>query len=140
MSRDWSDDGYLYHYTSARGLLGIIESQSIWATHSAFLNDERDCLVVSYTLERLSNEGEIHGLGTNPLKHREALRSHLGRGRVTLVASFSQTPNSLAQFKMYCPSSGGYVIGFPREFLMPRGTLIDVDYDAGTHLDWCTDY
>jgi hypothetical protein len=29
----------LYHYTSLEGLLGIIESKSIWATNVLYLND-----------------------------------------------------------------------------------------------------
>jgi hypothetical protein len=30
---------HLYHYTNWQGLLGILESQSLWATHFQFLND-----------------------------------------------------------------------------------------------------
>ena len=33
---------YLYHYTNYQGLLGILESQCIWATHFQFLNDESE--------------------------------------------------------------------------------------------------
>ena len=32
----------LYHYTGSAGLEGILESQSIWATHYAFLNDSEE--------------------------------------------------------------------------------------------------
>ncbi len=32
----------LFHYTNAKGLTGIIESQSIWATHYAYLNDYKE--------------------------------------------------------------------------------------------------
>jgi hypothetical protein len=32
----------LYHYTDARGLLGIIESHAIWATHLHYLNDAQE--------------------------------------------------------------------------------------------------
>lgn len=32
----------LFHYTNAEGLIGIIESQSIWATHYAYLNDSEE--------------------------------------------------------------------------------------------------
>jgi hypothetical protein len=32
----------IMHYTSAAGLTGIIRSQSLWATHSAFLNDSTE--------------------------------------------------------------------------------------------------
>ncbi|MER0171630.1 MAG: hypothetical protein DU489_13715 [Nitrosomonas sp.] len=32
----------LFHYTNAKGLMGIIESQSIWATHYAYVNDSEE--------------------------------------------------------------------------------------------------
>jgi hypothetical protein len=34
--------GLLYHYTDQKGLLGIIESKCIWATHVRYLNDESE--------------------------------------------------------------------------------------------------
>ena len=30
---------YLYHYTNAQGLLGMLQSNRIWATNSRFMND-----------------------------------------------------------------------------------------------------
>ena len=32
----------LYHYTSAEGLQGIIQSQQLWATHIHYLNDHKE--------------------------------------------------------------------------------------------------
>src|SRR5258706_7645255 len=32
----------LYHYTTQEGLLGIIRSKQIWASHTQYLNDERE--------------------------------------------------------------------------------------------------
>ena len=32
-------DGLLYHYTDEKGLLGILQSDCLWATHYRFLND-----------------------------------------------------------------------------------------------------
>lgn len=32
----------LYRYTTQRGLLGIISSKEIWATHTQYLNDARE--------------------------------------------------------------------------------------------------
>lgn len=34
----------LYHYTTAAGLSGILESRSLWATHTSFMNDEEEIL------------------------------------------------------------------------------------------------
>ncbi|MFO1205708.1 MAG: hypothetical protein U1E63_08295 [Burkholderiales bacterium] len=33
---------YLYHYTTAEGLKGIVESQQLWATNIAYLNDAEE--------------------------------------------------------------------------------------------------
>jgi hypothetical protein len=32
----------LYHYTDATGLLGIVQSRAIWATHIRYLNDAQE--------------------------------------------------------------------------------------------------
>lgn len=32
----------LYHYTTTNGLRGIIENQTLWATHHAYLNDDQE--------------------------------------------------------------------------------------------------
>jgi hypothetical protein len=56
------------------------------------------------------------------------------------VAAFSKRPNMLTQFRMYCPSTGGFVIGFPREYLQKAGQLIDVQYNEDHHFAWCRDY
>ena len=34
----------LYHYTSLEGLLGVINSKSIWASHCKYLNDSLENL------------------------------------------------------------------------------------------------
>lgn len=62
----------LFHYTNAKGLIGIIESQSIWATHYAYLNDSEEIrhflkhrlpallrTVVNQYLDKLLKKGSI---------------------------------------------------------------------------------
>jgi len=62
----------LFHYTNAKGLIGIIESQSIWATHYAYLNDSEEIrhflkhrlpallrTVVNQYLDKLLEKGSI---------------------------------------------------------------------------------
>jgi len=34
----------LYHYTTLQGVLGIIQSQCLWATHYKFLNDSSEII------------------------------------------------------------------------------------------------
>lgn len=44
MSRIADTHDELYHYTTAAGLSGILESKSLWATHASFVNDEEEIL------------------------------------------------------------------------------------------------
>lgn len=47
----------LFHYTSADGLVGILQTQSLFATHSAFLNDSTECRIIrDILLPRLEKE------------------------------------------------------------------------------------
>lgn len=44
MSRIADTHDELFHYTTAAGLSGILESKSLWATHSSFVNDSEEIL------------------------------------------------------------------------------------------------
>jgi hypothetical protein len=37
-------EGFLYHYTTADGLKGIIENDELWATSAYFLNDSAEII------------------------------------------------------------------------------------------------
>src|SRR5229473_5273124 len=48
---------FLYHYTSQDGLLGIIESRSLWATNISYMNDATEFgLSVRLIRDRLLRE------------------------------------------------------------------------------------
>ena len=48
---------FLYHYTSQDGLLGIIESRSLWATNISYMNDATEFgLSVRLIRDRLLDE------------------------------------------------------------------------------------
>ena len=50
-------DRSLFHYTDANGLIGIIETQSLFATHADFLNDSTECRsILAVLLPRLEAE------------------------------------------------------------------------------------
>lgn len=47
----------LFHYTNAAGLIGIIQSQSLFATHANFLNDSAECkILVDLLRPRITEE------------------------------------------------------------------------------------
>ena len=43
-------NGFLYHYTSQTGLLGIVQKREIWATNLLFLNDSME---LNYAIQML---------------------------------------------------------------------------------------
>ena len=42
LDKDFHKDERLFHYTSAEGLYGILDSECLWATHFKFLNDSSE--------------------------------------------------------------------------------------------------
>jgi hypothetical protein len=134
---DLSD--YVYHYTGATALAGIVLEQEFWATDSAYLNDRFESELVDKTLHSIIANPEIY-LGARPKPTevvREALRHHLRQGRHSSIVSFSTHGNSLTQFRMYSPPAGGYVLGFPRSYIQRLGELVVCDYSPDNLLNWC---
>ncbi|WP_441230170.1 DUF2971 domain-containing protein [Tardiphaga sp. 215_C5_N2_1] len=50
----------LFHYTNAHGLIGILRSGSLWATHSNFTNDAAECQIMAEVLKpQIAEETEV---------------------------------------------------------------------------------
>ncbi len=47
----WNEHDFIYHYTTLSGLKGILESQTLHATHYAFLNDSNEIHQISPRLQ-----------------------------------------------------------------------------------------
>jgi hypothetical protein len=132
----------LHHYTGAGALLSIVTKRALWATSTDFLNDrqegERPNRVI---LDMVSNpEVFLPGLENLQAKYLEAVKHSLGSGYLTATVSFSKHPRSLPQFRMYGPSAGGFVVGFPKDYLQKVGTLIQCDYSHENLWAWCKEY
>ena len=50
---DIPEDTIIYHYTSPEGILGIIESNSLWATDINYLNDSSELRYIYGLVERI---------------------------------------------------------------------------------------
>lgn len=106
-------DVSLYHYTDQRGLLGILDTQVIFATDVGFVNDSEELRYVDGVLAALGSELEVHtALG-------RAVKVRLGAGELrtrslgsAFVASFSEEPDLLSQWRAYAGDGSGYVVGF----------------------------
>jgi hypothetical protein len=105
---------YLYHYTTAEGLIGIVKNREIWATDIFYLNDQREFRHgIKLAVEELQGKGIYEGYR----KHVPATTSMLGSvAPLTFpvrvyVSCFSTEADSLGLWRSYCPR-GGYAIGF----------------------------
>ncbi len=113
-------DKPLYHYTTQKGLLGIIKDRQIWATHTQYLNDRREFLHAVYLvreeIERLLAEVPHHSAREDALSRMEATLSLPIHGVNVCVCSFSEERDSLSQWRAYGGSSG-FAVGFSSKVL-----------------------
>lgn len=104
----------LYHYTSFRGLLGIVKSKSLWASDIHYLNDEQELDFGLATIREVIEERTKSARDEHDSMLLQELSSHmdnLARTKV-LVASFSEVDDLLSQWRGYCPNGKGVSIGF----------------------------
>src|SRR4030095_10743470 len=107
----------LYHYTTAHGLLGILQSGELWASNSRWMNDPSEILYASQPLRRVALdeisvckrqfEHDFKGLEqciTNWLDDYE------NNARV-YVSCFCKDGDLLSQWRGYGAYGGGYAVG-----------------------------
>lgn len=105
--------GDLYHYTSSIGLLGILESQKLWATESSYLNDSQEIkyginFVVGKLREIQTPESWIYDLVQQTISRVNKFHAN---SNIYLVC-FCENGDLLSQWKGYTNLGDGYSIGF----------------------------
>lgn len=131
----------LYHYTSAAGLKGIIESNELRASNARYLNDSAEVLLgIRHVRTILKAHKKGQGAANQirlldeiwrwiPLLENVSDRAY--------AVCFCRTDDLLGQWRGYANMGGGYSIGFdPKEFDMDREReleprLLKVIYDRG---------
>ena len=107
----------LYHYTSLNGILGILQSRSIWATHASYLND------ASEFFHGLKFAKQVAGgifmeddyLAPFGWAVRHGLEAVFADD--LFVASFSEKADLLSMWRGYCPAGAGLCLGIDFEQL-----------------------
>lgn len=104
----------LYHYTTAKGLEGILKTGKVWATNYAFMNDPAELVEGSTIIKNVVKEVDgdlirvtdhlLHSKGYGTLE--EMKRRH------TYLASFSKHGDTLSQWILYGDGGRGFSIGF----------------------------
>jgi hypothetical protein len=118
----------VYHYTHATGLLGIVQSGTLWATDAEFMNDAQELRfgrgemhsALSSAADKLSPPGTDRG-GPDDTRATimRSAADHLDPGGLFLrkeahaayLVCFCETGDLLSQWRAY-GSSGGFAVGF----------------------------
>jgi len=111
----------LWHYTDARGLMGILEHEELWATQTNFLNDSTELAhgidlatraMAGYDASHVK-EVTARFLGGLVDPEMAALASWLDRNLDVYVACFCSDGDLLSQWRAYAgrDDAGGYAIG-----------------------------
>lgn len=115
---------YLYHYTTPSGLIGILKSNSIWATHIRYLNDH-DELIGAFEIAKAQLDEKLKATGQASDKFKILSKMeekiNLTNGKFYVyVCSFSNKDDSLPQWRAYCPPTGGYALGVSTQYLKKK--------------------
>jgi len=107
-------DNLLYHYTTPQGLLGILQSQNIWATEASFLNDLYEIQYgLDVTKEILNTYIKDESTYTKNFSKLTLYYLHLmnSKEEEIYITSFCETSDLLSQWKGYSNFGEGYAIG-----------------------------
>jgi hypothetical protein len=105
----------LYHYTNADGMLGILSSRKLWATHYSFLNDYNEFeyakgLIRDTLMNFLEDSENDVAIKTNWKIFEDQFKYYN-----TFLVSFSTAKDRLSQWRAYANYCKGYSLGFRTE-------------------------
>ena len=114
-----SPDKTLYHYTSLTGLLGIIKSQSFWASDIRYFNDAAEMKHTADLLRSEISRRLEQGKGNSKLlsQFREWIQHRITDGHMIFVTSLTANGNLLSQWRGYCPLGKGVSVGFKPDII-----------------------
>src|SRR5215813_10915885 len=101
---DRSAPEMLYHYTTQAGLLGIMRTKEIWASHTQYLNDLREfrhaMQLVREQLSEMNRPGSYEPAEQRLLTEMQDRIEGLESINVC-VCSFSENGDALSQWRAY---------------------------------------
>lgn len=138
-----TDPFLLYHYTDAKGLTGIVESQTLWATNADFLNDAQQLRFGRQELhDALCEEANAlsppddesgdanYSRATVMRSAADELDPALRQYHSVYLACLCGAGDLLSQWRSY-GGPGGYAVGFRAPELqvgLPGAKLVQVRY------------
>lgn len=105
----------LFHYTGIGGLIGIVNSRAVWASHAYYMNDAKEIVHASDILQKLLLKTEADFLGEEQVfvgQFRAWLDSFHRTAYHVFVFALSEQPSLLSQWRSYTPHGKGVSLGF----------------------------
>jgi hypothetical protein len=105
----------LYHYSGIGALLGIANSETLWASNVYYLNDGEEVIYAKKIFKKLVAEKQLQVRGDKAEFLRqfcEWLEPFSGGAFNLFVFSLSEEQNLLSQWRSYTPHGRGVSIGF----------------------------
>lgn len=111
----------LYQYTTPDALIGIVKTNTLWATSVFYLNDSRELIGgIEIAHDHLRNIGDSAAAQQSDrvewLLHDIRDFGKAFRTKPVYVASLTTRNDQLSQWRAYC-RGGGFAIGFPADQL-----------------------
>lgn len=146
-------EGFIYHYTSSEGLLGILRDKTLWFTDTMALNDSSEGNYIWEILEEClkDNYDEKFNTAILALEKDAYEMDEETKGNFEpcayFICSFSENQDSLPMWNYYTKNvnSVGYNICFDRQYLTKivkewdkkfNVTLCQVVYDKEKQKEW----
>jgi hypothetical protein len=128
---------FLYHYTSLKGFISIVESQSLFCTNINFLNDSKE---FKYGVEIIRESIRVirNNKNANLLDDLDSSINDLYNFE-KYVTCFSKEGDSLSQWRAYGDNGNGIAIGFNartlKESFNNTLTQTSIEYDKESQIN-----
>lgn len=143
-SLDFLPETPLWHYTSGAGLLGIIQSGTIYATQVSCLNDSSEIRYASSMFRKAlvnllpthADEPATKGFLESYLDLLDEEPDHPTHAPSSFfVSCFAAQEDDLNQWRSYSGGENGYALGFQASglFGIPNSIVARVNYDKALH-------
>ena len=112
----------LFHYTGIGSVLGMANTNCIWASHAYYLNDSKEILHAIDVLQTALQPQLVFGaMSAEELEFANQFllwsRSFQGSRYNIFIFSLSEERSLLSQWRSYTPHGKGISIGFSAELL-----------------------
>jgi len=143
-SLDFNKETLLWHYTNGSGLLGILESGTMYSTQVSCLNDSSEIRyatllfrnALTALMPKFSSDATVESFLQKYLRLLEEEPERPNHAPSPFfVTCFSQQEDDLNQWRSYCGGENGYAIGFVASKLFGawNSILVRVNYDRSLH-------